>query len=85
MLGALVLTCRKIREEAQPILAASIHLKILDHQYEIRDLASVAKQVYLSKIQQVTLVAFDETVSRHEHRFDVRQMHNLKTVYFIEP
>ena len=83
-MGAFLLACKKIREEAQPIFAASVHSKVVSEQYEVRDLPNAARQLYLLRVQEITLISFDEMVLRHEHGFDVRRMPNLNTLQVRE-
>ena len=84
-LGKLLLTCKMVRDEAQGFLASAVHLKVYDHEYEINDIPATIRQIYLARIQQVSLMASDDLVRRHEHRFDIRQLPNLKRLYVLEP
>lgn len=83
-LGRLLLTCKQIREEAQPVLCASVHLKVLAETIEIQHLPKFSQQLYLSRIQEVTIQTMGEYPERYSHGFDVRQMPNLKTVHLLE-
>ena len=82
--GRFLLTCRTIRSEAQPCLAGSIHLVILNSETEIRQIPKACQQVYLPAIQFLTLSSA-YGLRRHGHRFDVRQMPSLKLLTIIEP
>ena len=61
-----------------------MHLKVLEDTFEVQDLPKFCQHLYLSRIQQVTLQTIDEYPERYSHRFDVRQMPNLKTLHLWE-
>ena len=82
-LRSLLLTCKQIRAEAQPILCDMLHLKVLIDIFDVKYLSKVTRQLYLPAVQQITLMA-DTNIKRYRHRFDVRQMPNLKTLYLTE-
>ena len=83
-LGGLLRTCKKAYDEAHPIFAAAIHLKVLDYELEIPQLPGVAVRLFLPKIQCVTLSTHHVALSRYGHTFNVQQLPNLRTLLVAE-
>ena len=81
----ILLTCKKIRAEGQPNLAANTRLILLDSDIIICDLPQASQRLFLDRIQEATFTTGLEFNTRHQFNFDLQRMPKLKTLHLMEP
>ncbi len=81
----IIRTCKNVRVEAKPILAAKTHLMVFDRTLTIHQLPQAFVRLFLDRLQKVTFSVDEDRTLRHHYEFDLRKMSKLKELHLLEP